>query len=144
MLEHYLMIAFRNVTRNRLLSVINIVGLDFGVTACLGMLGLSTFVVERRVKEVGVRFVLGANVRQVTFGILRNLSVPVIISALLAAPISYRIGLALLEPFAYRMDLEVWLFVVGGMVALALANLTALWQVLRVTRANPVDALRVE
>jgi len=112
------------------------------VIACLGMFGLALF--ERRVKEVGIRRVLGASARQVIGRLLRELSVPVIIAALVAVPVSYRIGQTLLEPFAYRVTLDVWVFFVGGAIALVLANLTAMSQVLRVTRANPVEALRAE
>jgi len=112
--------------------------------ACLGMFGLSAFAAQRREKEAGIRRVMGASAGQVAARLLRELSLPVVIAAVLAAPISYKVGQALLEPFAYRMTLGMGMFVAGGLIALVLANLTALAQVLRLTRANPVDVLRAE
>ena len=112
--------------------------------ACLGMFGLSAFAAQRREKEAGIRRVMGASAGQVAARLLRELSLPVVIAAVLAVPISYKVGQALLEPFAYRMTLGMGMFVAGGLIALVLANLTALAQVLRLTRANPVDVLRAE
>jgi len=114
------------------------------VLSCLGVFGLSAFVAARRTREVGIRRVLGASTAQVAVRLLRDLSVPVLVAAVVSLPISYRIGQSLLQPFAYRMPLGVEPFLLSGLAALLLASMTTLWQVFRVAGANPVDAIRYE
>ena len=123
----------------------------FGVTAlvgiaisCLGMFALSAFVAARRTREVAIRRVLGATATQVAARLLRDLSMPVLVAAVVSLPISYRLGQSVLEPFAYRTPLGAEPFILSGMAALLLASLTTLWQVLRVAGANPVDVVRYE
>jgi len=132
---------WRDRQMGKLFQVAALVGVGI---SCLGMLALSAFVTSRRTREIGIRRVLGATERQVALQLLRDLSVPVLIAAAIAIPISYRVAQWILEPFAYRMPLGIGLLVASGLIALVLANLTTLWQVLRVVRANPVDAIRHE
>ncbi|MFC3196063.1 ABC transporter permease [Parapedobacter deserti] len=112
--------------------------------SCLGLLGLSMYMAELRMKEVGIRKVLGASVA----GIVRLLSADflklVLIAIFVAAPIAWWIMRTWLDEFAYRTTLQWWMFAGAGLVAAAIALLTVGWQAIRAAVANPVDSLRDE
>ena len=114
------------------------------VIACLGLFGLAAFTTEQRTKEIGIRKVLGASVA----GIIRMLSSdfvrPVLISFVIAAPIAWWAMNRWLEDFAYRIDVQWWVFAVAGVAAVAIALLTVSWQAIKAALANPVDSLRDE
>ncbi len=112
--------------------------------SCLGLFGLAAFTAERRVKEIGIRKILGAT----DFGIVGLLSGDfskmVLIAIAVALPVSYLIGLKWLESFAYRVDLEWWFFVVAGSAALLIAWVTVSLQTIKAARINPSECLRNE
>lgn len=112
--------------------------------SCLGLFGLAAFTAERRVKEIGIRKILGAT----NFGIVGLLSGDftkmVLIAIVVALPISYLVGLKWLESFAYRVDLEWWFFIVAGSAALLIAWITVSLQTLKAARTNPSECLRNE
>jgi len=114
------------------------------VIACLGLFGLAAFTTEQRTKEIGIRKVLGASVA----GIVRMLSSDfvklVLISILIASPIAWWAMGKWLEDFAYRIDIQWWVFAVAGLAAVLIALLTVSWQAVRAAVANPVDSLRNE
>lgn len=111
------------------------------IISCLGLFGLSAFTAQRRLKEISIRKVLGAN----SFSIIRLLSTDftkmVLIAVTIALPISYFIAKSWLEEFAYRIDLEWWLFVGAGLLALLIAWLTVGLQTIRAAQVNPVECL---
>lgn len=112
--------------------------------ACLGLLGLISFRAEQKTKEIGIRKVLGASVFSI-FGLLSKEFVKlVIIACVIACPIAYLFGSRWLQDFAYRIDLHVMYFLIGGVLALLLALATMTYQALKAARTNPVDALRTE
>ena len=108
------------------------------------MFGLSAFTAERRLKEIGIRKVLGAS----DFGIVYLLSVDftkmVIIAIAIALPVSYFIVGKWLESFAYRIDLEWWYFVGAGFMALFIAWFTVGLQTVKAARVNPAVCLNDE
>lgn len=112
--------------------------------ACLGLLGLSAFSISQRIKEIGVRKVLGANVK----GIVRLLSIDflklVAIAALIAFPVAWYAMNNWLEDFAYRVNIDWWVFVVSGLMAAIIAFVTISFQSVRAALANPVKSLRTE
>lgn len=112
--------------------------------SCLGLFGLITFMVERRIKEIGIRKVLGATI----FGVMRLLSkeslVLVTIAYLISAPIAYLIMNRWLQGFTYRAGISLWLFILAGLAATLVAALTVSIQAARAALANPVDSLRHE
>jgi len=114
------------------------------VIACLGLFGLATFTTEQRTKEIGIRKVLGASVS----GIVRMLSSDfvklVLISIAIASPIAWWAMSRWLEDFAYRIDIQWWMFAVAGFAAVAIALLTVSWQAIKAAVANPVESLRDE
>ena len=112
--------------------------------ACLGLLGLISFRAEQKTKEIGIRKVLGASVFSI-FGLLSKEFVKlVIVACAIASPIAYLFAGRWLQDFAYRIDLHLMYFFIGGMLALLLAIATMAYQALKAARTNPVDALRTE
>jgi len=112
--------------------------------ACLGILGLSIYSIQQRVKEIGIRKILGANVAGITTEISKEFLKPVFVAALIACPVAWYGMHKWLENFAYRVTIEWWVFVVAGMVALLIALLTVSTQAIKAATANPVKALRTE
>src|SRR5581483_4946731 len=112
--------------------------------ACLGLFGLAAFTAGRRTKEIGIRKVFGARVRDVVVLLLWQFSTPVLIANALAWPIAWYYLQGWLQGFAYRIALSPVYFVGAGAIALGIAWATVFVHALRVARANPVHALRYE
>ena len=112
--------------------------------ACLGLFGLSIFIVERKVKEIGIRKVLGASITGIVTLISRDFLKLVILAALIASPLSYYFMYQWLQNFAYRIDIGPWVFLVSGITALCIALLTICFKAIRAAMANPVTSLRSE
>ena len=112
--------------------------------ACLGLLGLAAYTVERRTKEIGIRKVLGASVSMIVTMLSRDFMKLILIALLIAVPIGYYAMQRWLQDFAYRTDISWWVFLVSGAGVLILTLLTISFQSIRAARANPVDSLRNE
>lgn len=112
--------------------------------SCLGLLGLSVYLAELRVKEIGIRKVVGAS----TGNIIQLLSVsylkPVLLAIILATPATWIVMNNWLQDFAYRTEIQWWVFVVAGLAAMLIALLTVSGQAIRAAVANPVKSLRTE
>ncbi len=112
--------------------------------SCLGLFGLVTFSAQRRIKEIGIRKVLGAS----TFGIVRLLSADftkmVIVAIAIALPISYYIAKNWLDSFAFSIELQPVFFIVAGLSALLIAWLTVGIQTMKAARVNPTVCLKSE
>jgi putative ABC transport system permease protein len=114
------------------------------IVACLGLFGLSSFMVEQRSKEISIRLILGASVKTI-FGLLTlNFVRLVLIAFVLAAPLAWYIMDNWLSVFAYRTEITVDIFVIVGLAALAIALFTISYQAVRAAFINPVDKLRSE
>lgn len=114
------------------------------VVACLGLLGLSAFVVRLRIKEIGIRKVLGASVSSVLVLVSKDFVKLVCLAGLLAIPITWWAAHEWLNNFAFHIKLNVSLFLVPPFVLLLLVLLTVCLQSLKAAKANPVKALRTE
>jgi len=115
------------------------------IIACLGLFGLATFSAEQRAKEIGVRKIMGANVTQLVLLLTKDFAKLVVIAFILSIPITwYAVENWWLQGFAYRIDFSVSIVITAGIVALAVALLTILYQALQAALGNPVDALRSE
>ncbi len=112
--------------------------------SCLGLFGLSTFMVERRTKEIGIRKVLGASISSIVRLLSKEFLLLVFISFLIAVPISWYFMKGWLENFAYRISLEAWVFMGVGVLVLFIAFLTISIHSIKAAIANPIDALRNE
>lgn len=114
------------------------------VVASLGLYGLAAFSAERRVKEIGVRKVMGATVTNIVSLLSKDFLKLVILGFLIAIPIAYYGMNRWLSDFAYRIDIGIGVFAIAGVGAVVVALLTVSWQSLRAATANPADALRSE
>ena len=123
-------------------------GVVFAVLAvfisCLGLLGLSMFASEQRIKEVGIRKVLGAGLGSLFVLLSRELMLLVGVSFLIAAPLGRWAMQYWRDQFAYKAPVPWWVFVATGLLALGVSLLTIGWQVGRVVRSNPAKVLRSE
>jgi putative ABC transport system permease protein len=112
--------------------------------ACLGLLGLAAFSAEQRTKEIGIRKVLGASVWSMAALLSREFIRLVIVSILIASPLSWYIMNKWLENFAYRIHLSWWMFGAAGVFAVLIAMVTVSFQAVKAALANPVKNLRTE
>ncbi len=112
--------------------------------SCLGLFGLVTFTAEQRIKEIGIRKVLGASVSGIVRMLSKDFLKLVIIAALIAFPIAWWAMNQWLQDFAYRVDIGWWAFVVAGVAALLIALVTVSFQAIKAAVANPAKSLRTE
>jgi putative ABC transport system permease protein len=112
--------------------------------ACLGLLGLALFATAQRTKEIGVRKVLGASVGNIVALLSRDFILLVLIAFVIASPIAYFIMHQWLRDFAYRIDVEWWVFAMAGVLAVAVALATISTQAIRAAVMNPAKSLRTE
>ncbi|MDW3190829.1 MAG: FtsX-like permease family protein [Cytophagales bacterium] len=112
--------------------------------SCLGLLGLATFTTARRVKEIGIRKVMGCETWRIIYLLTSDFTKMVLIAILIGIPLSYLAGNKWLENFAYAIDLEWWLFVLAGITALLIAWFTVGIYTVKAATANPVEALKDE
>ncbi len=112
--------------------------------SCLGLFGLASFMAERRTKEIGVRKVLGASGGNIMLLLSGEFVKWVVFANLIAWPAAYLALHAWLKNYAYRINMEWWVFLLSGVLALTIALLTVSYQALKSARTNPVEALRYE
>ncbi len=112
--------------------------------SCLGLVGLSAFMTQRRTKEIGIRKINGAKSLEIFILMSGEYIIWVMISILVACPIAWFTMNKWLQNFAYRINISWWVFALSGIVALIIAVLTVSWQSFRAASKNPVEALRYE
>lgn len=112
--------------------------------ACLGLFGLAAFTTEQRTKEIGIRKVLGATVNGIIQLLSKDFLKLVLVAIIIASPIAWWGMRQWLNDFAYRIDIEWWVFALAGLLALVIALLTVSWQAIKAAVANPVKSLRNE
>jgi putative ABC transport system permease protein len=112
--------------------------------ACLGLFGLSAFAISQRVKEIGVRKVLGANVTTIVALLSKEFLILVMIAAPIAFLVAWYAMYKWLQDFAYRIQIQWWVFILAAFVALMIALITVSFQAIKAALANPVKSLRTE
>jgi putative ABC transport system permease protein len=112
--------------------------------ACLGLFGLATFIARQRTKEIGIRKVLGASVAGIVGLLSKDFVKLVLIAILVATPIAWWATSMWLEDFAYRTNIQWWVFIVSGLSAVIIALFAVGWQAIRAAIADPVKSLREE
>jgi putative ABC transport system permease protein len=112
--------------------------------ACLGLFGLSAFSISQRIKEIGVRKVLGASVRQIVVLLSTDFLKLVLLAALIAFPLAWVAMNNWLDNFAYRIGIPWWVFIVAAILAALIALLTISYLAIRAALSNPVKSLRTE
>jgi ABC-type antimicrobial peptide transport system permease subunit len=114
------------------------------VISCLGLLGLVSFMAERRAKEIGIRKVLGASIWGIVNLLAKDFLRLVLIAILIASPLAWYGMNRWLEGYAYQVKLNFWIFMVAGVVAVLIAFLTIGFQSVKAALANPVKSLKSE
>ncbi|MCO5949998.1 ABC transporter permease [Mucilaginibacter flavidus] len=112
--------------------------------SCMGLFGLATFTAQQRVKEIGIRKVLGASVTNIVSMLSKDFLVLVIIAFLIASPIAFYLMYTWLQDFAYRVYISLWIFLLSGLSAIIIAFATVSFQAIKAALANPVKSLRSE
>jgi putative ABC transport system permease protein len=112
--------------------------------SCLGLFGLVLSSTEQRRKEIGIRRVNGANIGEIMLMLNKDFIKWVLLAFLVASPAAWYLMKKWLENFAYKTTLSWWIFLLAGVMALAIGLLTVSWQSWRTAARNPVDALRYE
>ena len=112
--------------------------------ACLGLFALAAFMAEQRSKEIGIRKVLGASVSSITTLLSINFIKLVFIAIVIASPIAWWAMTKWLQDFTYRITISWWMFIVAGVVAIAIALFTVSYQSIKAALMNPVKSLKAE
>jgi ABC-type antimicrobial peptide transport system permease subunit len=112
--------------------------------SCLGLFGLATYMAEKRIKEIGVRKVLGASVMSITSLLSKDFLKLVIISLVIASPIAWWAMHAWLKDYSYHIKIEWWVFVLAGVLSIAIALITVSYQSIKAAISNPAKSLRTE
>jgi len=112
--------------------------------ACLGLLGLASFMAEQRTKEIGIRKALGASVSEIIFLLSKEFTRWVLVANIIAWPIAYFASNKWLQNYAYRIDIGAGPFFLSAFLAVIIALITVGYQAIKAARANPVDSLRYE
>jgi putative ABC transport system permease protein len=129
------------ITLGRIISSFTLMAI---VISCLGLFGLAAFSAEQRVKEIGIRKVLGAGVPGLVGLLSRDFLKLVIVSLLIATPVAWWAADKWLQSFAFRVSLSWWMFGLAGLLAIVIALATVSFQAVRAALANPVNSLRSE
>lgn len=125
----------------KLLSVFSILGI---FVASLGLFGLTLFITGRRIKEIGIRKVLGGSVTHIVLLLTKDFTKWVVLANIIALPIAYYLMSKWIQDFAYRTSIGIGVFVVSAMVVLFIAILTVCFQAFKAASTNPADSLRYE
>ncbi|WP_430817097.1 ABC transporter permease [Carboxylicivirga sp. RSCT41] len=124
--------------------LISVFGLLTILVSCLGLLGLTFFIIDTKTKEIGIRKVNGAKVSEILAMLNKDFVKWVAIAFVIACPVAWYAMDRWLENFVYKTELSWWIFALAGLAAMGIALLTVSWQSWRAARRNPVEALRYE
>jgi len=114
------------------------------VISCLGLFGLSNYMAENRIKEIGVRKVLGASTSNLTILLSKDFLKLVLVAFVIAFPVAYWAMHSWLQNFPYRVGIQWWVFALAGLSAVLIALVTVSFQAIKAAMANPVKSLRTE
>ena len=125
-------------------SVITIMAVLSIFIGCMGLFGLASISIQRRIKEIGIRKVMGASLRQLMLLLSKSFAYLILVSFIIATPLTFFFMSEWLENFAYRVNINPALFIFGGALGLTIALATISFHVIRAVKANPVQSLRYE
>ncbi|MEB2782373.1 ABC transporter permease [Algoriphagus sp. C2-6-M1] len=114
------------------------------IISCLGLFGLATYTAERRIKEIGIRKVLGSSEWKIWTLLTADFAKMVLVAVVVAIPISYYVTKSWLDGFAFKIDLEWWFFIGAGVLTMLIALLTVSFQSIKAALMNPVKSLKSE
>lgn len=114
------------------------------VLSCIGLFAISLLVVSQRQKEIGIRKVVGANVATITVLLTKDFLKMVGIAFIIATPIAWYATSQWLRNYEYRIDLDIWIFIIAGAIAVGIAVLTISFRTIKAATANPIKSLKME
>jgi ABC-type antimicrobial peptide transport system permease subunit len=114
------------------------------IVSCLGLFGLALFTAEQRTREIGIRKASGAKIWQIILLLIKDFIIWIVISFIIASTIAFYVLKTWLKGFAYKTSLSWWIFLLTGLIIVALVLLTVSWQSWKAASRNPVEALRNE
>ncbi len=129
---------------DRLASIFSIFTIITIVLAAMGLFGLAAFTIEQRTKEIGIRKILGASLSSISALLSKDFLKLVLLSILIASPVAWWIMHNWLQNFAYRINIQWWMFASAGLLAVIIAIITVSYHALKAAIANPVKSLRSE
>ena len=132
------------VTEQRMEKLFNVFSVLSIVISCFGLFGLATFATQRRIKEIGVRKVLGAGEAGIVALLSKDFIQLVLVSLIIAFPVAWFVMSKWLQGFAYRTNISWWIFAIAGVAAILIAFITVSFQAIKAAVANPVKSLRTE
>ncbi len=128
-------------TSGQIFSIFSLLAI---IIACIGLFGLSAYMAELRTKEIGIRKVLGSTASKIVVLLSKDFAKLVVFAFVIAVPIAYFAMTRWLQNFAFRSPVHVWIFLLAGMAAVLIAQLTISFQALKAANTDPADALRFE
>ncbi|HVU56095.1 MAG TPA: ABC transporter permease [Puia sp.] len=131
-------------SERRLGTVMNLFSMVAIVLACLGLLGLSAYAAKQRIKEIGVRKVLGASLPDLVLLLSGSFVKLALVAIVIAIPLAWWAMHRWLQDFIYRVDMSLWVYIGGAMIVMAITVITVSVQALRAASVNPVKSLRTE
>ena len=115
------------------------------IIALLGLLGLSSYIAERKTKQIGIRKILGASTGSILRLMFREFTILILIAFILAIPIAYwRIDIWLKDNFVYYTDIQWYTFLIAGLIAFVIGMLTISYHIMKAATENPVNAIKYE
>lgn len=137
-------IAAQYAEEKRSNAIVNLASLLSVFIACMGLFGLATLSVTRRIKEIGIRKVLGASVGSIVQLLSKGFLKLVVIASVIASPVAWWAMNSWLKDFAYRVNIEWWIFFAAGCIAVLIAFLTVSFHAVKAAVVNPVKSLKSE
>ncbi|MEO1097907.1 MAG: FtsX-like permease family protein, partial [Bacteroidota bacterium] len=125
-------------------SVVSIITVLAILIACMGLFGLSSIMISRKIKEVGIRKTLGASISQIVILLSKSFLLLILIAFVVVSPLTYFVMDDWLQNFAFKVEINLLYFLLGGVVSIAIAFGTISYHTVKASRSNPVDALRYE
>lgn len=139
--QHFATLYESDSQMSAVVSIITVLAI---LIACIGLFGLSSITISRKIKEVGIRKTLGASVNQIVFLLSKNFLILILIAFIIVSPLTYFIMDGWLQNFAFKVEINIVYFVVGGLLSVAIAFGTISFHTIKASRRNPVEALRYE
>jgi putative ABC transport system permease protein len=144
MMDHEIDQAYETSGFTDIVKIVGYIAFLAITLACLGMLGMAMYAIQTRVKEIGVRKVMGASVYEITVLLSKSFALLIGFAVLMAVPASFYMGDLFLSNYAYRAAITPWTLLFGVVLVLVLGLITICSQTMRAAGANPVKSLRYE
>lgn len=130
--------------QQKMLHTMNLASMIAIFISCLGLFGISAFIIVQRTKEIGIRKVLGASVTSIVSIMVKEFAVLIGLATIIASPVAWYVLHHWLDNFAYRIDMNIWIFLLAGLSAVVLALATVSYHTIRAALADPVKSLKSE